>query len=94
MFRGSLVPAGRNTSALVVGLPDSGFFPDEDSAPCNYASKMKIIYDMGHMQASAHPQCVQENKGHEHRCIFAQWLLPHIQVRPAKSVPRYSRTFG
>lgn len=71
--------SGCKREPKVVGLIDSGFFPDFEGSP-GYESRLRWVYK--HMQGwhAANPRCraAFEREGEGWRCMFAEHLAPHI----------------
>jgi len=68
-------------TARVVGMPDSGFFLDDETA-VGYESQMQWVFEQQNVTSGVDQDCIADwtAKGQPWKCIFAQYTAPHIQT--------------
>jgi hypothetical protein len=83
-----------NQSIKVSAMADSGFFPDytsddnwmtENQYPealigdrMDFSTSMKNVFKFANVSSGAHPKCIATNAKYPEKCIFAEYLAPHI----------------
>ena len=64
---------GINTK--VIGLPDSGFFPDYDRML--YSTRMRWVFNQMNCTSGVNQKCIESNPIHSN-CFFAEYNIPYI----------------
>ena len=67
---------------MVVGMPDSGFFPYYGGT-AHFSSGMHWVFDHMNSTAGVHPDCIAQHvqSGTSHKCFFAEHAVRYVKTR-------------
>eukprot|EP01043_Picozoa_sp_COSAG02_P022098 COSAG02_NODE_1138_length_14297_cov_4.388537_6_plen_304_part_00 len=70
-------------NADVIGFPDGGYFLDAQNTQGEYVfrSEMNSTFVLSNGTSGIDPTCKEANVGSEWRCMFAQYVFPHLTTK-------------
>jgi hypothetical protein len=82
-----------NPKIKLYALPDSGFFinhMNKKTKDNDYELKIKTLYSLVNQEVVPESsQCLKDNKGKEHNCLFSEHLIQYVKVPLLVLQPSY-----
>jgi len=66
-----------NKNTKIIGLPDSGFFPDYNKM--KFSTTMRYIFNQMNCTSGVNEKCIESNSV-KSNCFFAEYTVPHIST--------------